>query len=139
MAAYTAESLEAHRFLATLRELLVSERYLLLPRGQRGTDADRDRLLGWREANGVYLLPTVSREAVERTLGREALGGISEKTLHMQLDNLGFIAGKAAGRLTRVVTVGAERVRVLHLIAAALLPRPLAEAEEGPREDQGPR
>jgi hypothetical protein len=139
MAAYTAESLEAHRFLATLRELLVSERYLLLPKGQRVTDADHDRLLGWRDTNGVHLLSTVSREAVERTLGRETLSGISEKTLHMQLDNLGFIAGKAAGRLTRVVTMGAERVRVLHLTDAALLPRPLAEADEELRYDQGPR
>jgi hypothetical protein len=122
MATYTAEALEATRFLATLRELLASQRYLLLKKGENPTtESERDRMLGWRnDDDSVYLLPALARDAVERTLGRDGLGGISEKTLYGQLDALGVLGSKDPGRLTKKIWVAGASKRVLHLTTAAL-------------------
>jgi Domain of unknown function (DUF3854)/Domain of unknown function (DUF927) len=122
MASYTAEALEASRYLATLRELIVSQRYLLLKKGESPTnESERDRMLGWRDTDAsVYLLPVLAKAAVERTLGRDGLGGVSDKTLYLQLEALGILASKEKGRQTKLLKVGGERYRTLHLKASVL-------------------
>lgn len=139
MAAYTAEALEAVRYLDALRELLNSGRAVLLPRGEslegsgryillpKGDDSleretvDRDQIIGWRDDRGsAYLLPTVARQAVERLIGTGNLGGLSDKALYAQLESLGAIASHDPGRQTKVLRLGKRTVRTLHLTAEAL-------------------
>jgi hypothetical protein len=57
MAESTAEALEAHQFLSTVRELLTAKQYSLIPR-QVGEppDFEAGKVLGWYDAGGVYLL-----------------------------------------------------------------------------------
>jgi hypothetical protein len=122
MASSTADALEATRFLATLRELLAGERYILLDKDQKPThEGERERMIGWRDPDGsVYVLPRLAKQAVERTLGLDRQGWVSEKTLYAQLDALGALASKDPERLTKVVWLASASQRVLHLTAAAM-------------------
>ncbi len=71
MADSTAESLEALRFLSALRELLATDRALLVDRAKAGRDhitpQDRDRVIGWVDSDGsAYLLTEVTVNLIER-------------------------------------------------------------------------
>jgi hypothetical protein len=105
MGAYTTESLEASRFLAMLVELLTSERAQLLDFPQApANESERDRMIGWKHSDSsVYLLPDLAREAVERMMGRESLGGLSDRTLHSQLAslNMGYVRDTCKNRSQR--------------------------------------
>ncbi len=116
MASATAESLEASRYLSVLRELLASQRYILLPKGEAPTnESERDRMLGWRDPDGsVYLLPKLARDAVSRTLGKDGLA-ISDQTLHAQLQALGAIQSANPGRETKALKSDGNLIRTLHL------------------------
>jgi hypothetical protein len=56
MAAYTAEALKAQHYLATLRELLASERYVLLSCDASFSNAP-DRVCVWIDKKPVMRLP----------------------------------------------------------------------------------
>jgi hypothetical protein len=53
-------------------------------------------------------------------LGPGGLNGISSRTLHEQLAELGLIAGRDPGRFTRKVREGRVTHNVLHLLPGAL-------------------
>jgi hypothetical protein len=98
-----------------VRELLTTGQCIVVQRALgQPTDADRDRMIGWRDSDGVYLLPRVSLHAVKRLLGPGELAE-SPQTLYAQLDALGLLAGKADKRSTRLVKIGGKPERVLHL------------------------
>lgn len=114
MATSTVEALEAHQYRNALRELLSVGQYKLIDRslGKPG-DYERDRVVGWFDASGVYLVPAVAFAAVKRLLGPQALL-ISPQTLYGQMEQLGWLAGTGSGSVTKVISVGSEKVRVLH-------------------------
>lgn len=132
MATYTAEALEATRLLDALNELITSGKSILLERGQppKPTEAEilngkgnpADRVIGWEDSEGVYLLFDIAKDAALRVLGREGLNNLSNQALFSQLDGLGLIAQKATdGKTSRVVKVYPARTeRVLHLKPEAL-------------------
>jgi hypothetical protein len=127
MAVYTAASLEAERFLTALRELIVSQRYILLKIAEQPTnESERSRMIGWQGEDGsLFLLPKLARAAVDIAFGTRGLGDLSEQTLHAQLESLGAIKEKDPGRLTKVQWIAGEKAarRVLHLTADAMKER----------------
>jgi hypothetical protein len=124
MAHNTAISLEATRYLAVLRELLVSQRYILLNVTDQPTmESERTRVIGWQAEDGsAYLLPKLARAAVDTVLGSRGLGDLSEQTLHSQLDGLGALQSKQDGRFTTVQWIAGEKAvrRVIHIKTAVL-------------------
>ena len=122
MGAYTTESLEASRFLMMLVELLNSERTQLLDYPKAPVnDSERERMIGWKQTDGtVYLLPDLAREAVERTMGRDSLGQLSDRTLHSQLASLKMLQSCDEGRFTINRKIKGKSTRLLHLTAAAM-------------------
>jgi hypothetical protein len=61
-----------------------------------------------------------ARREVERVLGPGGLNGVSSRTLHEQLSELGMIASRDPGRLTRKIREGGRTHNVLHLLPDAL-------------------
>ena len=89
----------------------------------QGSDAGGppERTLGWECPDGsIYLLPELARREVERVLGPGGLNGVSSRTLHEQLSELGMIASRDPGRFTRRVREGGRLHNVLHLLPDAL-------------------
>jgi hypothetical protein len=89
----------------------------------QGSDAGSppERTLGWECPDGsIYLLPELARREVERVLGPGGLNGVSSRTLHEQLSELGMIASRDPGRFTRRVREGGRLHNVLHLLPGAL-------------------
>ena len=65
MAQRTTKALEAIRFLDVLRELIGTDRKVLIPKNDITNDLP-ERRIGWTDANDqVYLMPDLSRQAVE--------------------------------------------------------------------------
>jgi hypothetical protein len=91
MAKYTAEGLEAARFMGMLRDLLTTSQAVLIERGSRpGLDADR--MVGWKaEDGGAYILMQVARALMTRHFGKDCLNTISETTLYSQMKDLGYL------------------------------------------------
>jgi hypothetical protein len=111
----TAEALEAFQYLNALQELLHSGQFKLLHRAQGiPSDLDRDRMLGWYDDNGVYLLPAIALSQVRRLLGPGALL-LSPQSLYSQFEQLGWLATTGTIETTKTWSVGGTRVRVLHL------------------------
>ncbi len=80
-----------------------------------------ERTLGWECPDGsIYLLPELARREVERVLGPGGLNGISSRTLHEQLFELGMIASRDRGRFTRKIWEAGRTHNVLHLQPEAL-------------------
>lgn len=121
MAQSTGQGLEAQRFLDTLRELLASGRYLLLPKGAEPDTHDRDRVLGWEGSDGIYLLPDLARQAVARVLGNDVFDTLSATTLYKQLAELDAIASSDAQRHTKQLRHPGGKVVTIHLKREALL------------------
>lgn len=130
MSMRTTASLEAEQFIGTVRALLSGGRYVIQSRAAEGSPFDKDRLIGWYDDDGVYLIPELSLAAVRATLGRDALNNISPTTLYSQLATLGLLADRNQGRHTRQIRAGGERVRVLHLTPGAVRPDEDEETEE---------
>lgn len=127
MGVRTQESSESERFLAALRELVGRDdddqfSYVLLRRDTLPSIGDRDRLIGWYDDRGLYLLPGRAREIVEKARGRDYLGNLSDQTLHAQLARQGHIASSEKGRHLQQIRVRGSKPRVLHLKTAALFP-----------------
>lgn len=116
MAMRTTAALEAIRFLDVLRELIISGRRVLVPKG--GTSSEPpERRIGWRDNidASIYLMPDISRQAVEEALRPNGLGALSRTTLYAQLNSLGVIADHSEGQLTKLLRAGTDIQRVLHL------------------------
>lgn len=115
MADQTTEALAALRYLDALRELVTTGQALLVPRPVGvPTDPDRDRMIGWRDSDGIYLLPKLALHAVKRLLGPGELAD-SPQTIYAQLDSLGLLAGKDKQQTTRQIKIGGANKRVLHI------------------------
>jgi hypothetical protein len=56
-----------------------------------------------------------ARREVERVLGPGGLNGVSSRTLHEQLSELGMIASRDPGRFTRKIWEAGRTHNVLHL------------------------
>lgn len=114
MAKSTVEALEAHQYRNALRELLSVGQYQLVERSLgKPTNYERDRVVGWFDASGVYLVPAVAFAAVKRLLGPQALL-ISPQTLYGQMEQLGWLAGTDKSQTAKKISIGGEKVRVLH-------------------------
>jgi hypothetical protein len=71
-------------------------------------------MLGWFDDNGVYLLPAIALAAVKKLLGPNQLL-ISPQTLYGQMQQLDWVAKTASNQTTVLISIGGEKVRVLHL------------------------
>lgn len=124
MAKSTTEALECVRFLAALRELLATGQGILIPRAVPAVDVsqhDRERLVGWKDEAGIYLLPTVALERIRKLLGQQSITA-SLQVLYSQFDGMKLIAGRGKDKVTRPVKVWGELYRVLHLLPDVLEP-----------------
>jgi hypothetical protein len=119
MASYTAESLEAQRFVAMLRDLLTTDRAVLINRGA-APGLDSERMIGWRaEDGGAFLLMRIARALIERCFGKDCLNNISDTTLYSQMKDLGyFIPGR--DKATIQLWEGNKNQRVIRLTPLAL-------------------
>jgi hypothetical protein len=114
MATGTAESSEAHRFLSILSELFLTGSILCAPRGavladfavmtpgSYNSQHEPDRLVGWKDDKGYYLLPELARRAVER-VRPGVLNELSKIALSKQLDAMGAIVGHDNKTLTKKI------------------------------------
>lgn len=116
MASRTTEAVDGSHFLSALRELLTSGQGLLLDRRTTADPRpeDRDRMIGWQDGSGVYLLPEIAVNAARRLLGSGSIP-VSAQALYSQLEGLGVIADKGKDRTTKFVKVKGKSIRVLHL------------------------
>ena len=122
MAQSTVESAEYQRYLGALRELIITKRALLASRSDSDIShqisMDPERFIGWIDDEGIYLLPTVARKLVMSVLEKDGLSGMSNTAIYNQMQEAGVLyPGK--DKTTKVISVGANKYRVLHL-------RPLA-------------
>ena len=132
MAQRTTAALEAIRFLDVLRELIISERRVLVPKG--GTSSEPpERRIGWKDNSdgSIYLMPDISRAAVEEALRPNGLGALSRTTLYAQLNSLGVIVDHSEGQWTKPFRAGAIVQRVLHL-------KPITEWPGHEEDDDAP-
>jgi putative DNA primase/helicase len=121
MADSTAESLEALRFLSALRELLATDRALLVDKAKAGRDLitpqDRDRVIGWVDKDGsVYLLTEVTINLIERHTKEKFH---SNQQLFSQFDDLGFLGQRDPGRQTKSLKIDGHKHRTVHLLKEA--------------------
>jgi hypothetical protein len=118
MASYTAESLEAARFMSMLRDLLITGQAVLIERGAR-PGMDGDRMVGWKDVDGgAFLLMKIARALVERHFGKDCLNAISEKTMYSQMQELGYlIVGK--DKATHVIREFDQTHRVVRMTGYA--------------------
>ena len=117
MARSTAEALEAVRFLAGLRELMATGQATLIERSRTPNDVslhERDRMVGWRDDEGIYLLPTAALERIRKAFGPQSIP-VSLQVLYSQFDGLKLIASKGTDKVTRSMRMQGEPQRVLHL------------------------
>lgn len=119
MAEATAEALEATRYLAAIKELVATEMALILNVNERALTELKDRVIGYKDEGGIYLLPKIARRAVERLLG-DKLNGISQNALHKQLEGQKLIASHNDGTLLKAKQITGKVIKVLHLIPDAL-------------------
>jgi hypothetical protein len=120
MAHHTGTVLEAHRYLDALRELLATERCVLLNRGAMPTEQERDRLIGYHADDGAFLLPDAAMKAVLGHIGRDGLNNLSEHTIYRQLRENGAIASTNADSALKTVRIGGRTQRLLHLTQDAI-------------------
>lgn len=122
MAKSTTEALEAVRFLAGLRELLATGQGTLIDLDSmiNATAHERERMIGWKDDEGIYLLPTVALERIRKVLGPQAIP-VSLQVLYSQFDGLHLIATKGKDKVTRSMRLENQVQRVLHLIPSALV------------------
>lgn len=116
MASRTTEAVDASHFLSALRELLTSGACVLMNRQppQEPKPDERDRMIGWRDDNGIYLLPELAVAAARRLLGTGSIP-VSPQALYSQLEGLGAIAEKGSGQVTKLLKTAGKVTRVLHL------------------------
>jgi hypothetical protein len=118
MASYTAESLEAARFIEMLRDLLTTEQAILIEQNTTpGLNADR--MIGWKaDDGGAWLLMKPAQALMKRRFGEKCLNEISEMTLYSQLKDLGFLVpGKDKATHQRWMNGKNNRVVILTRIA----------------------
>jgi hypothetical protein len=123
MAGFTAEALEANRFIASLKEMIAGGRAIVLGKTSERINEESPnatRTIGWYADDGsAYLLPEATVELVKKSTG-DTLGNISRNALYEQLDQLNFIASKNKDRQTKLVRIAGDVQRILHLTKEAV-------------------
>lgn len=123
MAGFTAEALEANRFIASLKEMIAGGRAIVLDKTNQQINEESPnatRTIGWYADDGsAYLLPEATVEIVKKSTG-DTLGNISRNALYEQLDQLGYIASKNKDRQTKLVRIAGDVQRILHLTKEAV-------------------
>ena len=120
MAKSTVEAMEAHQYRAALRELLGSGQYKLIEKSLgKPNDYERDRVLGWVDNAGVYLMPAITLNAIKRLVGPAQIV-ISPQTLYGQMEQLGWLAGTGGSHTAKLISIGGEKQRVLHWLPSVL-------------------
>jgi len=120
MAKSTIEAMEAHQYRAALRELIGSGQYKLLDRKLGKPDNyEHDRVLGWFDSSGIYLLPAIALNAIKRLLGPNSLL-ISPQTLYGQMQQMGWLATTGSDKTTKMVSIDGEKLRLLHFLPTIL-------------------
>lgn len=116
MASYTAESLEANRYLEALRALLATQRFSLVPRTSDIVKEDQGRVIGWIDDDGVYLIPEIAfSEACSMLRESGGLGMVGKNTVHKQLNDLGALATVGSDGAVCKKRCGSKPQRVLHI------------------------
>lgn len=133
LASATEESQESETFLRVLAQLIETGRVKIINTRQDGPSMfDGDRMVGWEDSFGVYLLPDVAMAAVNKVLGYSGLNGISRRTLYNQLESIGAIKSGSKST-TSTKSFNGSVSRVLHLKPGILnkyYPRENIEEEE---------
>jgi hypothetical protein len=130
----TTESLEVYRFLAGLRELLASKQGVLLDAKVPDiVPQDKERMLGWEDDDGAYLLPTIAVERVRKLLGAQSFT-CSLQVLYSQLEALRMLAKTGGDKVTYTKRFGNQVPRILHLKPEILR---LTEDPEDPMRELG--
>lgn len=66
-------------------------------------------------------MPAITLNAIKRLVGPTQLV-ISPQTLYGQMEQMGWLAGTGAEKTTKVVSIGGEKIRILHLLPNVLDP-----------------
>jgi hypothetical protein len=121
MASYGGESREAHRYVEALDQAISSGRAALKPLGKEPAGYEAEHFIGW-DGGGVgqdvlYLLPGPAREAAEEMLAARGagLGGISERSLYAQLEDLGAFQAQGAEHTAKQKWTAGKNHRCLWL------------------------
>lgn len=130
MANSASNAMEAHQWRNAVRELLVSGQYVLVHRALPAMPENNEKLLGWKDTNGVYVLPQTALSAIQQRLGVRILS--SPNALFRQFLALGWIA-KGVERSTKKIAIGNDRPRVLHFRPGVIDGE--VEIEDGDGED----
>jgi len=122
MGDYTSSSMEAWRFLRSLRSLYAGGRISMTQRRGEVEVGDDRTHVGWFDDDGYYLIADLAVAAVQQLEGYKALSGISKRTLYEQIAEMGFLAKTGSNSTTRKVRVGTsgKHRRVLHLTRGAI-------------------
>lgn len=140
MADATAGAMEGVRFITILRELITTKRAILKRRDihirpptdeeKSLYDYNKDRIIGWQDAEGAYLLPTMTRSVIEKLAGPDILGHLSNAAIYKHLDEMGFLL--RGEKSTKTLQMEGKSQRVIHLTPEALDPDVHEEEEEIP-------
>lgn len=129
MSKSTTEAMEALQWRNALNELLGSGQYVLVERAAESMSTfEKDRRLGWKDSDGIYLLPSITMAAVKKLLGPNTMA-ISPAALYDQMDQLGWLAKRGQKQTTHAIAVGESRPYVLHLKTDALTVNKLENEE----------
>jgi hypothetical protein len=138
MARATTEALEVNRFIAGLKELLATGQGTLIERSRKQEDValhERERMVGWIDDEGVYLIPNIAIERVRKMFGPQSLT-VSLQALYNQFEGLHLIAVKGKDKVTRPMRIWGTLNRVLHLVPDVLETRDDTE-EADDEQDPG--
>jgi hypothetical protein len=124
MGGLTVESLEAERWLSHLRSLVASGRAAILDVNDSEATVKAaqsgNKVIGYRDGAGVYVLPTETLAAMVAVAGRDVISGISANTLYKQLGEIGAIASQGRDRVSIGKKINGVNTRVIHLRADIL-------------------
>ena len=121
MASYGGESREAHRYLEALDQAISSGRAAIKPLGKEPAGYETEHFIGWDGSDTgedvLYLLPGPAREAAEEMLAARGadLGGISERSLYAQLEDLGAFCAQGAEHTAKQKWTAGKNHRCLWL------------------------
>jgi len=110
----TSDALEAQIVLNALRDLVSTGQSVLVNRSNDILDYEKDRMLGWVDDDGVYLIMNVALKAVKMLLGSGHVMP-TNRVLYSQLAEMGMIASSGTNRQTALIWINGKAQRVLHL------------------------
>jgi hypothetical protein len=110
----TSDALEGQIVVNALRDLISTGQNVLVERSREAMDFEKDRMIGWKDDEGVYLIMNVALRAVKGLLGYSHVMP-SNRVLYSQLAEMGLIASSGTDTQTTYIWVQGRSQRVLHL------------------------